>query len=112
MIRIDDEEHPVTEIRATGDGPNFAEGAAITDKFGQLAKANQNPTKIGAEELPIIRIVDEDGATKTFGREAVFRDMLRIIHGAVNCKLQLYLYVLTSLRSISRSRSIPTTWPF
>ena len=144
-IRIDEEDHPVTEIRATGDvildvyfentnssnksipndslrqlrsskspipstrifyrvrletlkkhsryfqhllGPNFSEGAAITDRFAQLAKTNQNPTGIGADELPRIKIVDEDATTKTFGREAVFRDMLRIIHGAVGWQLR------------------------
>lgn len=64
-------------------GPNFAEGTAITEAFGRLAKLGQNPTEVAAEKLPRIKIVDEDGATKTLGREAVFRDMLRIIHGAV-----------------------------
>ena len=65
-------------------GPNFAEGAAITETFGRLAKLGLNPTEVAADELPRIRIVDEDGATKTLGRETVFRDMLSIIHGAVS----------------------------
>lgn len=139
-IRIDNEEHPVIEVRATGDilldvrfentnscnksipadvlrllraskspipsarifyrvrletlkkqsryfehllGPKFAEGAAITQTFGRLAKLGQNPTEVAADELPRITIVDEDVATKTLGRESMFRDMLRIIHGAV-----------------------------
>lgn len=68
-------------------GPNFAEGSLVTEAFEALAKAGKNPTEVPAEDLPRIKIVDEDAATRTLGRETVFRDMLRIMHGAVCCAL-------------------------
>lgn len=67
--------------------PQFAEGIAVADAFAAFAVANEDPSELEAERLPIIKIVDEDVATKTFGRENVFRDMLRIVHGmTVSCK--------------------------
>ncbi|KAF8866882.1 hypothetical protein BDZ45DRAFT_734910 [Acephala macrosclerotiorum] len=62
--------------------PQFAEGLAVEKVLKELADTNQIASELDAEKLPIIRIVEEDTATKTFGREVVFRDMLRIIHGA------------------------------
>jgi hypothetical protein len=60
----------------------FGEGRAIKDAFTKLAESNLKPSEIEADRLPRIKIVDEDDATRTMGREHVFRDMLRIIHGA------------------------------
>lgn len=60
----------------------FGEGRAIKDAFTKLAQSNLKPSEIEAENLPRIKIVDEDDAARTMGREHVFRDMLRIIHGA------------------------------
>lgn len=60
----------------------FGEGRAVKDTFTQLAEQNLKPSEIEADLLPNIKIVDEDDATRTMGREQVFRDMLRIIHGA------------------------------
>lgn len=60
----------------------FGEGRAIKDAFTKLAQSNIKPSETEAERLPRIKIVDEDDATRTMGREHVFRDMLRIIHGA------------------------------
>lgn len=64
-------------------GPTFAEGASVIEAFEGLARQDLNPTEIDAGLLPRIKIVDEDVATKTLGREVIFGDMLRIIHGAV-----------------------------
>lgn len=64
--------------------PQFAEGLAVERALKELAGTNQVASELDPEKLPIIRIVEEDTATKTFGREVVFRDMLRIIHGAVS----------------------------
>ena len=140
LIRIDDEEHNVIEIRATGDilldvsfentnscyksipsdtirqlrlsktpfpsprvlyrvrldtlkkqsryfehllGPNFAEGSAIKDTFLRLAESKINPSEADPAQLPRICIVDEDAATLTIGRELVFEQLLRVIHGVV-----------------------------
>lgn len=78
----------------------FGEGRAITDAFTKLAESNLKPSKIEAERLPRIKIVDEDDATRTMGREHVFRDMLRIIHGAEHLTKPItmtYLSVLVIL---------------
>jgi hypothetical protein len=64
-------------------GTTFAEGIAIEDTWKDLAKSGLDPTKVEADRLPRIKIVEEDVATKTFGRETIFCDMLRVIHGAV-----------------------------
>lgn len=64
-------------------GPVFSEGNTVAETHKQIVAAGKSPTEVPAEQLPRISIVDEDGATRTLGREVVFRDMLRIIHGAV-----------------------------
>jgi hypothetical protein len=64
-------------------GPQFAEGAAVIEQHAKLARSNLNPSEIEAKMLPRIKIVDEDVATRTIGRERIFGDLLRIIHGAV-----------------------------
>jgi hypothetical protein len=64
-------------------GPQFAEGAAVIEQNAKLAGLGLNPTETAAEMLPRIKIVDEDVATRTIGREKIFGDLLRIIHGAV-----------------------------
>lgn len=63
--------------------PQFAEGLSVAQAFSSLAGSGQDPTKIDADKLPRVKIVDEDIATKTLGREAMFADLLRIIHGLV-----------------------------
>jgi hypothetical protein len=62
--------------------PQFAEGLAIADAFARFSEQKEDPTEIEAERLPRIKIVDEDVATKTFGREHVFGDLLSIVHGS------------------------------
>jgi hypothetical protein len=64
--------------------PPFAEGVSIADSLSRLANSNQIPTEVEAEKLPRVEIVDEDTATKTIGRELIFRDLLEIIHGAAS----------------------------
>lgn len=61
--------------------PQFAEGLAVAEAFARFKEQNEEPANVVAERLPIIKIVDEDVATKTFGRETVFRDLLRVVHG-------------------------------
>ncbi len=65
--------------------PKFAEGIAVADTYARLAAAGDDPANVEVEKLPRVTIVDEAGATKTLGRELVFRDLLRIIHGLVSC---------------------------
>jgi len=64
--------------------PQFAEGIEVAKALAELQASNQDATKIEADKLPRVKIVDEDGATKTFGRELIFKDMLNIVHGSVS----------------------------
>ena len=75
----------------------FGEGRAIKAVFTKLAESNIKPLETEAERLPRIKIVDEDDATRTMGRDCVFRDMLRIVHGAEHLTkpiTMLYLSIL------------------
>ncbi|CZS97322.1 hypothetical protein WAI453_008543 [Rhynchosporium graminicola] len=60
----------------------FAEGLEVAQVLAGLQASNQDVTKVEADKLPRIKIVDEDGATKTLGRELIFKDMLNIVHGS------------------------------
>lgn len=94
-------------------GTTFAEGVAIAETFAHLAKSDLDPTEVEADRLPRIKIVEEDVATKTIGRETIFSDMLRIIHGAVSLKYsRVFLALLIESRSIPRSRLRLTAWLF
>lgn len=64
--------------------PQFSEGLAVAETLAKLAKSNQDPTIVEAEKLPVVRIEEEDLGTKTMGREIIFKDMMRVIHGAVS----------------------------
>jgi hypothetical protein len=64
--------------------PQFAEGVSVAETLSSLSKSNLNPAEIEAEKLPRVKIVDEDTATKTLGRELIFRDLLQVLHGAVS----------------------------
>ncbi|CCD51772.1 hypothetical protein BofuT4_P020780.1 [Botrytis cinerea T4] len=59
----------------------FGEGRAISARFAELSLSSKDPSELPAGELPRIQITDEDDATRTIGREIVFKDMLKIIHG-------------------------------
>ncbi|RKF65445.1 putative hydroxyproline-rich glyco protein [Golovinomyces cichoracearum] len=61
--------------------PNFAEGIAIQKTCEALAESGQNPINVDAKRLPRTMIIDEDLTTKTVGREQIFADLLRVIHG-------------------------------
>jgi hypothetical protein len=73
----------------------FAEAVAVADKLKHLSESGLNPSEVEAQHLPCVKIVDEDTATKTLGRENIFRDMLRIIHGAVSVNQMPLLLTLT-----------------
>lgn len=75
----------------------FGEGRAIKDAFTKLRDSKLAPSEIDASLLPRIKIVDEDDATRTLGREHVFRDMLRIIHGAEHLTKPVNLNYLSVL---------------
>ncbi len=60
----------------------FAEGNGISTAFAALRIRDILPSEAEPQDLPRISITDDDDATRIAGREAVFGDLLRILHGA------------------------------
>ncbi|PMD21832.1 hypothetical protein NA56DRAFT_624790 [Hyaloscypha hepaticicola] len=77
--------------------PQFAEGVSVAETLSSLSKSNLNPAEIEAEKLPRVMIVDEDTATKTLGRELIFRDLLQVLHGASPLTSPFTTHALTVL---------------
>ncbi|KAF7955125.1 uncharacterized protein EAE97_000384 [Botrytis byssoidea] len=75
----------------------FGEGRAISARFAELSLSSKDPSELPAGELPRIQITDEDDATRTIGREAVFKDMLRIIHGTAHSSKSITLLYISIL---------------
>ncbi|KAF7904419.1 hypothetical protein EAF00_001753 [Botryotinia globosa] len=75
----------------------FGEGRAISARFAELSLSSKDPSELPAGELPRIQITDEDDATRTIGREAVFKDMLRIIHGTAHSSKYITLLYISIL---------------
>lgn len=87
--------------------PLFAEGLAVAKALADLEASGLDPSSVEAEKLPRVNIVDEDSSTKTFGREKIFGEMLRIVHGNVCLTMQIEdCKVLIHPRILPRSRSI------
>lgn len=59
----------------------FQEAAAVAARLEQLAAAGEQPGEADPAQLPRVTITDDDEATRCAGREAVFGDMLRMLHG-------------------------------
>ncbi|KAI1269650.1 hypothetical protein F5Y18DRAFT_414571 [Xylariaceae sp. FL1019] len=78
---------------------HFKEANDITDAFAALDLKNLKPIDAAIEELPWIRIHDDDQATSYAYREHVFADLLRILHGqdAKTSQPQLTMSFVTAL---------------
>lgn len=59
----------------------FQEARIIASRFSELSIRNEKPGDVDPAQLPRVNIVDDDEATRSAGREKVFSDMLRILHG-------------------------------
>ncbi|EON96290.1 putative hydroxyproline-rich glyco protein [Phaeoacremonium minimum UCRPA7] len=59
----------------------FEEARTVIDGLKALSLRNEKPGELDASELPWVKIIDDDEATRSAGREAVFADLLRILHG-------------------------------
>lgn len=59
----------------------FKEGRDLAAALAGLQLKNANPADAELKDLPRVRIVDDDEATKSVGREEVFGDLMRILHG-------------------------------
>lgn len=60
---------------------SFAEGNEIAKRFAALKLEGREPSEAVPHELPRISITDDDEATRLGGREPVFGDLMRILHG-------------------------------
>lgn len=59
----------------------FQEARSIEAAFEKLSLRGTAPEEADAQELPWVKIVDDDEATRSIGREDAFGDLLRILHG-------------------------------
>ncbi|KUI55285.1 hypothetical protein VP1G_02623 [Cytospora mali] len=74
----------------------FQEARTIESRFRDLALRGEKPSDLDAEHLPRVEITDDDEATRSAGREDVFRDMLRVLHGGgIVTRPVTMLYVAT-----------------
>ncbi len=100
----------------------FAEGSGIATALASLRLRDIVPSEAEPQDLPRIPIVDDDDSTRIAGRDAVFRDLLHILHGGdVTTRLTIpYLATLavmadrfdctiTIARYVKSSRRFP--WP-
>ncbi|PQE12173.1 hydroxyproline-rich glyco protein [Rutstroemia sp. NJR-2017a BVV2] len=75
----------------------FGEGQIVSAKLAEFAQSKLDPSTLPANELPRIKIVDEDEATRTLGREAIFQDMLSILHATNHSSKTINLLYLSIL---------------
>jgi hypothetical protein len=79
----------------------FVEGRTVTEAFEKLSLHGIKAEDAAPADLPWVKIVDDDEATRSAGREAAFGDLLRILHGienAVKVPISMhYVAVLTVL---------------
>ncbi|KAJ4306689.1 hypothetical protein N0V88_000053 [Collariella sp. IMI 366227] len=58
----------------------FAEARSIEASFTQLSLKNVKPSDADAADLPVVKIHEDDEATRSAGQESAFGDLLRILH--------------------------------
>ena len=100
----------------------FAEGSGIAATLTSLRLRDIIPSEAEPQDLPRISIIDDDDSTRIAGREAVFGDLLQILHGGdVTTRLTIpYLATLavmadrfdcttTVARYVKSSKRFP--WP-
>ena len=58
----------------------FAEARAIEASFEKLSLKSVKPSEADAADLPVVRIHEDDEATRSAGQDSAFEDLLRILH--------------------------------
>ncbi|KAK4453699.1 hypothetical protein QBC34DRAFT_191383 [Podospora aff. communis PSN243] len=58
----------------------FAEAKSIATAFEKLSIRNIKPSEAPSSDLPAVKIHEDDEATKIAGQDAIFSDLLRILH--------------------------------
>ncbi|KAL1877542.1 hypothetical protein VTK73DRAFT_8600 [Phialemonium thermophilum] len=61
--------------------PRFQEAKTIAAALSRLSLQKVSAADAEEKDLPRVQIVDDDEATRSSGRDAVFADLLRILHG-------------------------------
>ncbi|KAE9576007.1 hypothetical protein CGCF415_v012675 [Colletotrichum fructicola] len=59
----------------------FAEASKVDETLARLVSEKLKLAEVDSSDLPWISIVDDDEATRSIGREKVFEDLMRIMHG-------------------------------
>jgi len=59
----------------------FQEAKAIASALQALSLTQTSPGDLAPQDLPWVRITDDDTASRAAGREAVFAELLRVLHG-------------------------------
>lgn len=59
----------------------FSEASKVEEALACLTAEKLKLAEVDARDLPWISIVDDDEATRSVGREKVFEDLMRIMHG-------------------------------
>lgn len=74
----------------------FREARDIEARLEELSLRGEKPGDLDPEHLPRVGITDDDEATRSAGREHVFRDLLRVLHGGgIATRPVTILYVST-----------------
>ncbi|KAH6851255.1 hypothetical protein B0I37DRAFT_397209 [Chaetomium sp. MPI-CAGE-AT-0009] len=58
----------------------FSEARSIEESFQKLSLKNVKPSEADAADLPMVKIHEDDEATRSAGHGSVFEDLLRILH--------------------------------
>jgi hypothetical protein len=58
----------------------FAEARSIEESFQRLSLKGVKPSEAGVADLPVVKIHEDDEATQSAGQDAVFEDLMRILH--------------------------------
>ncbi|KXX73828.1 hypothetical protein MMYC01_201199 [Madurella mycetomatis] len=58
----------------------FAEAKSIEAGFQRLSLSNVKPSEADARDLPVVKIHEDDEATRAAGLDSAFGDLLRILH--------------------------------
>lgn len=77
--------------------PRFAETKSITAAFEKLSLDKIKPSQADIKDLPRVKIAIDDEETQLAGQEAVFGDLLRMLHGQVIVTDPLSMAYLSTL---------------
>jgi len=64
----------------------FQEAKTIAAALKTMSLRNVDAAKLKPDELPWVRIEDDDDVSRSAGREAVFAELLRVLHGKETIK--------------------------